>query len=277
MKTHAFNTNIAKEVGIECAVLLYNIEFWINKNRANNKHFYEGRYWTYNTTKAFAELFPYMSEKVIYNSLKKLIDKGYLLKGNFNQNTFDRTCWYALADKGEIDIPKEENPFSQTGNSISQNGKMEIPTRENDSNVSDKNTDKKLTDINTDSLPLLFPQGESESVCTPKPKKNDYTEDFDKFWILYPRKINKKLAYKAWNACLKKKVAVDLLLNKAKEYADYIQAVKSETQYIKHPQFWLSGACYENDYASLLCEARPNLFRGGKNYSNNDDDENFSW
>lgn len=53
MKPHSFNPLLAKEVGIECAILLYNIEFWIEKNKANNKHFYEGRYWTYNSTKAF--------------------------------------------------------------------------------------------------------------------------------------------------------------------------------------------------------------------------------
>lgn len=148
MKPHSFDPLLAKEVGIECAILLFNIEFWIEKNKANNKHFYEGRYWTYNSTKAFAELFPYMSEKVIYNSLQKLIEKGYLIKGNFNQNSFDRTSWYALADRKK-DIPKMETPLSQNGNSILPNGKMEVTKRENDINVTDINTDIN-SNINTD-------------------------------------------------------------------------------------------------------------------------------
>ena len=63
MSYHSFNTKIAKKLGMVEAVLLHNIQFWIEKSKANNKHFYKGKYWTYNSAKAFSELFDYLSEK----------------------------------------------------------------------------------------------------------------------------------------------------------------------------------------------------------------------
>ena len=59
---HSFNVNIAKEFGILEAILLNNLEYWIAKNKANGTNFYEGTYWTFNSTKAFNELFPYVSQ-----------------------------------------------------------------------------------------------------------------------------------------------------------------------------------------------------------------------
>lgn len=128
---HSFDTNIAKVVGIKEAILLYNIDFWIAKNKANNKHFHKGYYWTYNSSKAFAELFPYLTQKMIENALTKLIKDGYLIKDCFNENKFDRTAWYALTDKyyqikgeshllekGNVDLPKKETPFTNLGKCI---------------------------------------------------------------------------------------------------------------------------------------------------------------
>ena len=99
MSYHMFNIEVAKKLGIVEAVLLQNIQFWIEKNKANNKHFYKGKYWTYNSAKAFSELFGYLSDRQISRALKNLVDDGYLIKDNFNTNPFDRTSWYALSDK----------------------------------------------------------------------------------------------------------------------------------------------------------------------------------
>ena len=55
---HSFDIAIAKKYGINCAVLLNNICFWIEKNRANEKNFHDGKYWTYNTKKSISILLP---------------------------------------------------------------------------------------------------------------------------------------------------------------------------------------------------------------------------
>lgn len=97
---HNFDTEIAEKYGMLEAILLNNIYFWIEKNRANDSNFYDGTYWTYNSTRAFNELFPYVSERQIKNALKHLREEGILLTGNYNKSTYDRTLWYALSKKG---------------------------------------------------------------------------------------------------------------------------------------------------------------------------------
>jgi hypothetical protein len=56
---HSFNVEDAKKYGVIEAVLLSNFRFWVLHNKANKRHFYDGRFWTFNSVSAFEELFPY--------------------------------------------------------------------------------------------------------------------------------------------------------------------------------------------------------------------------
>lgn len=98
---HVFSVEIATEYGINAAVVLQNLDYWIAHNRANEKHFYEGRYWTYSSVRALEELFPYLSGRQISTALQKLMDGGIIIRGRFNKYGMDRTLWYALTDKGD--------------------------------------------------------------------------------------------------------------------------------------------------------------------------------
>ncbi|SFC07301.1 hypothetical protein SAMN05421747_1049 [Parapedobacter composti] len=127
-KEHSFNVDVAKEFGIPAAIILKNIAFWIEKNVANGKNQFDGRTWTYNSYKAWHALFPYLSQKQLRTTLNKLVEKGVLLKGNFNQSTYDRTNWYAFADEnlwmqthcpnGQMERTKGANQTAQEGEPI---------------------------------------------------------------------------------------------------------------------------------------------------------------
>ena len=134
---HSFNINIAAEYGILEAILLQNLYFWIKHNEANEKSFYDGSYWTFNSIKAFGELFPYASEKKIRTALEHLKEAGLIKTGNYNKSAYDRTLWYALTDKGfsffqneKIHLPKKENGNSQKGEPIPDN-KQRLKTQIN--------------------------------------------------------------------------------------------------------------------------------------------------
>jgi hypothetical protein len=101
---HHFKVKDAKRYGITEAILLYNLRFWIAKNKASGKHQYNGRTWMYNSQKAFAQLFPYLSESQIKRALASLVKQGAILKDNFNKKRYDRTNWYALADESLLPI-----------------------------------------------------------------------------------------------------------------------------------------------------------------------------
>jgi len=91
-----FNTRIARDVGTDAAILYTNIEFWCKKNKSNDRNFHDGYYWTYNSKKAFADLFDYLTEGQIRTILKKLIKNKYIVTGNYNKVKYDKTSWYRI-------------------------------------------------------------------------------------------------------------------------------------------------------------------------------------
>ena len=103
---HHFDIDIAAEYGMLEAVLLNNLNFWISKNKANDKNYNDGYYWTYNSVKAYHELFPYASERKIRNALNHLEDAGIIVTGNYNKSSYDRTMWYAITDYGKSIMQK---------------------------------------------------------------------------------------------------------------------------------------------------------------------------
>lgn len=95
---HSFNVEVAQKYGIEEAILLENLFWWCEKNRANGKHIVNGRAWTYNSAKAYAELFPYMSPAKIRRVLISMEEQGLIYSDCFNENKYDQTKWYTLTD-----------------------------------------------------------------------------------------------------------------------------------------------------------------------------------
>jgi hypothetical protein len=119
MSRHSFDPEIAAKVGLNAAVIFQNILWWAEKNAANNKHFHDGLWWTYNSVSAFADLFPYLTGKQIRTALTKLEDDGLLVSGSFNKSAYDRTKWYApTCPIGKSDLPKRSNENDQKGEPI---------------------------------------------------------------------------------------------------------------------------------------------------------------
>ena len=120
---HIFDTDIAEKYGVNAAIILQNIGYWIKQNEANETNFYDGRYWTFNSRRAYRELFPYMSKRQIETAFEKLIEDGVIVTGNYNKLAYDRTLWYALTQKGKSILHFGEMESPKTGNGIPQNGK----------------------------------------------------------------------------------------------------------------------------------------------------------
>ena len=141
-----FDVDVAKHVGIVAAVLFQNIVFWCQHSQANSVNFFDGRFWTYNSVKALLELFPYLSKSQIDTAIKKLIDSGMIVKGNYNKSTYDRTAWYAVTDFGYAFL-KNRKSISE----ISEMEEQEIGNgfTENRKPIPDINTDIN-SDINSD-------------------------------------------------------------------------------------------------------------------------------
>ena len=125
---HHFNTEFAAKYGLIEAILFNHFEFWIEQNRANERNYHDGTYWTYNSIKSYAEIFPYLTQGKIKNALKHLETEGILQTGVYNENAYDRTLWYAFTKKGEsicknqlMDLQKSTNGFAKTDEPIPYN------------------------------------------------------------------------------------------------------------------------------------------------------------
>jgi hypothetical protein len=123
-----FDKNIAKEFGVEEAIMYENIAWWCHKNATERSevHFHEGHYWTWNTEEAWSELFGFWTGKQCSRILSNLEKAGLLVTGMFNKKGYDRTKWYrpktpvyaelqAKSPNGLLDKTKRATPSAQTG------------------------------------------------------------------------------------------------------------------------------------------------------------------
>lgn len=118
---HSFNVELAKKLGVLEAILLENIYFWIEKNKSNNKHFYDGKYWTYNSRKAFTEIFPYATERKIQLALERLEKCNLIVTGNYNKFANDRTKWFSITEDGLNELTKCTITLNKMFNKNEQN------------------------------------------------------------------------------------------------------------------------------------------------------------
>jgi len=190
-----FDINIAQELDVNCAIILSNIQYWVYKNATNQKHFYEDRYWTYNSAAAYAEQFKWLTTKQIRTAINRLLDAGLLLDANHNASGWDRTKWYALTDKsapqelaicidsekgkcilpnGNIDVTNREHRCSQTGSSYKEHI---IITNEN-TNVSETAVIDFASDWMAAHAPSLY---ESAQMKAPKHVKQHWPKVINHF------------------------------------------------------------------------------------------------
>ena len=163
---HHFNVELASVLGIEKAVIIHNLYFWINHNAKNKVHIHDGSVWTFNSSSAFAKLFPYIKERTISRYLVELEKSNIILTGNYNANSFDKTKWYAFSvpflreleklgyDITDIDICQNvQFDTHKMANGETQNGET-IPDSKQDNNKEerDKSLSKKDEGVDYDAI-----------------------------------------------------------------------------------------------------------------------------
>lgn len=220
---NSFDTEVALDVGINAAVLYKNIQYWCEFNKTNDKNFHDGYYWTYNSTKAFSQQFKYLSAKQVRTALDVLEEKGYIKVGNFNQLGGDRTKWYT-------DLKAENKAFAPEGKWKCPEGQMEMPQRANGNAQEGKAIPNINTDIESDinTNPLISPEEKLNLL-------------FACFWKVYPKKANKKDAFKAFKGIKDiEKILPDIItdVEEKKQTKDW---QKMNGQYIPYPASYLRG------------------------------------
>jgi len=255
---HTFDTELAEEYSIEVSLLIHHFQFWISRNRNLKRNFYEGRTWTYETIKEIKAHFPYFSVKQIERLLKKVVDIGIIVKGNFNKKTYDQTVWYAFKEEDKylpVDKSKQEKnnssweiPKSGTAPTMEENlGKSsEIPP----ATGADPEIGKPIPDPFTDT------NKESKPKKTQKPKKATLvSEDARKLSSLLLTSI-KKLRPKFKEPNLNSWAEdIDKMLRIDKREVDEINSI---IEWLPSCGFWaakvLCGSKFRNHFDRLCIE-----------------------
>lgn len=148
------DTVLATKIGLDAALVLQHIHYWVEINRKKQSNLYEGSYWTYNSIKEWNKCFPFYTERTLQRIFKKLKELGVLKAGNFNKAKFDKTTWYTIDYEKLTSIvegTEGESPSRQNGNieerkCVNDDDKMAERERQNGETTATKwqNDDDKL-------------------------------------------------------------------------------------------------------------------------------------
>lgn len=302
MRELSFNIEAARRYGVDGAILLHGMAAWIAKNRANERHFHDGRWWTYNSKQALARLFPFWSEKQLRRIVKALSEEGALLLGNYSDGSYHNTTWYALSDD-VLELLGAESCLSTPEKTTCPNGQVVESTCPNGQEYLPKRAEDKQIDT-TSNPPIVpptggapgsheinelvgiwyrdgdIPPGDGSAAHTVaalidvlqraprseletclkrwrasclnhglplwKVLEHDGWREEPWFWIfwqVYPRKIDKDRARRAWRKLKVDSELAHVILAALREWKNCDQW--QDERYIPHPATWLNGRRWE--------------------------------
>lgn len=150
-KTLIVNTDLALVLGdLNEAIILNQLNYWLEINKKADKNFIDGKYWVYNSYAEWRENdFPYWSEKTIQRTFTRLENKGIVISANYNKMCIDKTKWYSI----DFEV-LEEMIKAYDSNKISEEDKMSCREGQYDRPIP-KNTTKDYS--------YAFPKGKGSS------------------------------------------------------------------------------------------------------------------
>lgn len=190
---------LAVILGLNEALVLQQIHYWLEINKKDKRNLHAGKYWTYNTIDEWQEEFPFWSKSTIKRIFKNLRDMAILETDNFNSYQMDRTLWYTINYEKleEICGPREDNMGKvQNDNMISSKG--EDYTSQNEPMEESIKTPP-LPENTTEISSEICNQSINPSQKSKISNINDYRDDgwidktdsfYDNFKVKYEKIIN---------------------------------------------------------------------------------------
>jgi len=90
------NPELACVIGLNEAIVVQQIHYWVVHNEQQGQNHEDGYYWTYQTIKYMQTQFPFWSERTIKRIINKLETDKILISGRYNKLDLDRTKWYRI-------------------------------------------------------------------------------------------------------------------------------------------------------------------------------------
>jgi hypothetical protein len=96
-------------------------------------------------------------------------------------------------------------------------------------------------------VPVPVPQVPKNSSATPPPTPGeDDDPDWSAFWDVYPRKVDKPKARKAWRAAMKRRDDPKVIIEAARRFRADPKRQANDIAFTPHPATWLNGQRYND-------------------------------
>lgn len=112
-------------IGLNEAIILQQIHYWVLANSREGRNFKEGCFWTFNSISNWQKQFPFWSLDTIRRTFASLERKNLLITANFNKMKIDRTKWYRIDYATLYGLLEQDRSISGIGSGICLNPFMQ--------------------------------------------------------------------------------------------------------------------------------------------------------
>jgi hypothetical protein len=152
--TYQFDPVHAENYGVNEAIMLHHLLYWLKKNNAEKKNHFEGNVWIYNSCKKLSETFKFWSESQVRRIIKSLVKQGVLIESHHGEKKVDQTKWYAVAPEQLSSLLPDFTPIDEIVKCNLRNRQMQLTESSNATDeivnsfigINIKQTDKSNTD-----------------------------------------------------------------------------------------------------------------------------------
>lgn len=175
-------------------------------------------------------LFPYDEDasKLIEGWLSELEKEGCVVRYTHDRDEYLAICHW---DHQKIDHPQPSKLPAPQGKKIK---KTKLSVREQQESVREPSLDVRAVSSIKDQG--MYQEGSRSGM--------DEAAGFGEFYELYPHRVARRAASKAYRAALSR-AAGDVILSGAMRYAIATQG--KDRKYVKHPATWLNSDCWMDD------------------------------
>lgn len=197
--TRVFNAKLAKLIGLNEAIMLRQIHYWISHPASQIR---EGKKWHYDTYEGWQTQFEFWSIRTIQRIAMNLEELGLVEVGHFNENKTDRTKWYTINYERlqclYIGTTCQFGTLQHANLASSEHANLAHctytkNTYEDINNINNNYiTEVDLTRAREDELDFLSPPNDKKQPVLSNISIEQ--KEFEEFWKEYPNKVKKMVA-----------------------------------------------------------------------------------
>ena len=154
------------------------------------------------------------------------------------RNRLERHGVFPVVDRGGR---RESTPPSDSGTPP-----LLTPVHTNNNQENDNQENKKANDQTKFDQELRKSTRGQINTSHEKPTRKSYSEDFEKWWATYPRKVGKAKAAKDWQRATKR-INQDDLIEATQRFSAFHEAEGTQPQFIPHPSTWLNRDGWDDE------------------------------